>query len=195
MLIFLAGKASPAWHLVPRSVPQLTPARVAAGAGRIPEPWGCSAPQLQETPSIVVGLCQWGHLAPQLAWHSCLSAQAHLRLSSPAAALVPGQQVTAATVPVSQAARAGGCSHSSAPVPPLPATATPAGHAGCWGQHQSAFTGSLHRQHRKCWRREGSTALLGKSWGTQMPRCVRWLCLLAAARPGCCPYLPGWPGW
>lgn len=74
---------------------------MAAGAGRIPEPWGCSASQLQETPapSAGVGLCHCCHLAPRLAWHSCLSTWPPLRLSSPAAAVVPGQQVKAATGP------------------------------------------------------------------------------------------------
>lgn len=178
MLIFLVGKASPAWRLVPCSVPQLAPAVVAAGAGRIPEPWGCSAPQLQETPSPL------GGCATAAIW---LRAQARLGLSSPA-----GQ---GCHCPCHTGSPGRGCSHRITAVPLLPGTANPPGLASCCGQHWAALAGSLHRQHRKCWGREGSTSLLEKNWGTKIPKHVGWLFLLAAVAPGCCPYLAGWAGW
>lgn len=150
---------------------------MAAGAGSIPEPRGCSAPQLQETPSPqcrggAVPLLPFGSQAclAQLPQHT--GTFEALQPSSSWGARPAGKGCHcpiswAACWAQPQAAREGGCSHRITLVPLLPGIANPPGHASCCGQHQSALAGSLHRQHRKRWGRDGSTLLLEKKLSDQ----------------------------
>lgn len=180
MLIFLVGKASPAWHLALCSVSQLAPAEVAAGLAGFLSLGAALPHSCRKPPALRQGCATDAIWLPSLPG-TAASAHRHVWGS-------PAQQVKAATAPVSQAAcwaqpravREGGCSCRITPVPLLPGIVKPPGHTGCCGQHQSAPAASLHTQ---CWGREGSASLLEKNWGTKMPEHMGWLCLLAAAPP------------
>lgn len=109
--------------------------------------WGCATD----------GCC----LAPELAWHSCLSTQARfeaLQPSSSFGARPAGQGcfcpcLTGSLLGTASGSPGRGCSCRITPVPLLPGIVNAA------RQHQSAPAGSLHRQ---CWGRQGSMLLLEK---------------------------------
>lgn len=174
MLIFLVGKTSPTWHLVPCSVPQLA-SQSLSGCRSWQDSWvlGLLCSQLQENSSAVMGLCQWCHLAPKLAWHSCLSTQARLRFSSPAGKSCHCPCLTGRGLQPynhSCATAAWNCKPTRT-------------HQLLWAAPVSTYWFPAQTAQETLREGELHITLGEKNWGTKMPEHVGWLCLLAAAPP------------